>query len=95
MKKIKAVSIIRSRGQITIPDDIRKAVAWMSPDAVVTVSLTDTNEIRIQPYAAAASDAVDWDEVWTRIEAARKVMGKRKRGSSLSAFIAKDRKTRR
>ena len=86
MKRVKAVSIIRERGQVTIPDRIRKMVKWAVPSSVVDISLEKPDEIRIQPHTSQKE--VDWEKVWSAIHLARSFMGAR---GNLSAFIAEDR----
>lgn len=80
-----AVSIIRDRGQLTIPDSIRKVINWASPMSAVTISVIKPNEIVIRPHQVQ----VDWDKIWESIRKARSIKGKGK--GSLSRFIAEDR----
>ena len=83
------VSIIRGRGQLTIPDSIRKTIGWVSPMSAVTISVVKPNEIVIRPHQAQ----VDWDKLWTRIRRVRAFKGKGQ--GNLSAFIVMDRESRR
>lgn len=86
---MKAVSIIRDRGQLTIPDSIRKIVSWITPMSAVTISVTKPDEIVIKPHNVQ----VDWDGLWAQIKKVRAFKGNGQ--GNLSAFIAKDRETRR
>ncbi|MBI4066931.1 AbrB/MazE/SpoVT family DNA-binding domain-containing protein [Candidatus Gottesmanbacteria bacterium] len=90
--QIQSTSIIRQRGQLTIPDGIREKVSWVAPGSVVTVTQMKPDEIIVRPYSAK-KNKVDWDELWRKINLARSYKGKYK--GSLSKFIAKDRETRR
>lgn len=82
---MKTVSIIRNRGQLTIPNTIRKLVNWVMPESVVTISLIKSDEIMIRPH----QKQVDWDKVWEGIRKSRAIKGKGK--GSLSKFIVEDR----
>lgn len=80
---MKTVSIIRNRGQLTIPDSIRKTVNWVNPSSAVSITLVKPNEIVIKPHQVQ----VDWDRIWAGIKKARSVNGK----ANLAEFIAEDR----
>lgn len=82
---MKTISIIRDRGQLTIPDEIRKAVSWIAPLSAVSISVVKPDEIVIKPH----KNEYDWDKIWKGIRRARSIKGKGK--SSLSKFIAEDR----
>ncbi len=79
------VSIIRDRGQLTIPDSIRKMVGWITPMSAVSISVVKADEIIIKPHV----QRVDWDKIWKGIKKARSIHGKGK-GSALK-FIQQDR----
>lgn len=79
------VSIIRDRGQLTIPDSIRALRKWTSPNSVVTITSNTPNEIIIRPH----KKEYDWDKIWEGIRKARAIKGKGR--GSLSKFIAEDR----
>lgn len=81
------VSVIRDRGQLTIPDSIRAQRQWASPNSVVTVSSERPDEIVIRPQ----KKVVDWDKLWKQIKRVRTFKGKNK--ESLSEFIVKDRES--
>ena len=85
---MKTVSIIRDRGQLTIPDSIRKIITWMSPLSVVTISVSSPDEIIITPHAKP----IDKDQIWENIRKARSIKGK---GATISAvkFLEKDRQS--
>lgn len=82
---MKTVCIVRGRGQLTIPDSIRKVVNWVTPMSAVMISVVKPDEIVIRPH----QPQIDWDKVWDGIRRARAI--KSKGGGSLSQFIAKDR----
>lgn len=87
---IQATAVIRDRGQLTIPEKIRKQRKWATHTSVVTISSETPDEIVIKPYP---SKQVDWDKLWKDLKRVRAYRGKG--GGNLSAFIAKDRLTRR
>lgn len=86
---MKAVSIIRNRGQLTIPDSIRRTIPWMQPMSAITISVVRPDEIVIKPH----KKEYDWDKIWEQIKRVRAFKGKGR--GNLSAFIAEDRETRR
>ena len=59
---MKTVSIIRGRGQLTIPDSIRKVIHWVSPMSVVSISVVKPDEIVIKPHHNQKE--VDWNKLW-------------------------------
>ena len=89
---MKIVSIIRDRGQLTIPDSIRRVADWASPMSVVTISLNTLDEIIISPHQHIQKK-VDWDVLWKHIKRVRSFKGSGR--GNLSNFIAKDREARR
>lgn len=88
-QNMKTISIIRQRGQLTIPDAVRQQLSWAQPFSAVSVSVLTPNEIIIRPH----KQQTDWDNLWRMIAQARKISG---RGTgNLSQFIAEDREARR
>lgn len=83
---MKAISIIRGRGQLTIPDSIRKTVKWAGPMSAVSITVVKPNQIIIQPQHAY----IDWDDIWAGIKHARAISGK-SRAISAVEFLQKDR----
>lgn len=83
------ISIIRDRGQLTIPDSIRALREWASPNSAVTITSEHPHEIVIRPH----NKLVNWDKLWKQIKRVRAFKG-RGRGN-LSAFIVADREARR
>lgn len=88
---MKAVSIIRDRGQLTIPEAIRRTVEWASPLSVVTVSVERPDKITIKPHST--QNKLDWDMIWHGIRLARSFKGKNETKSALQ-LITEDRKNR-
>lgn len=82
---MKTVGIVRERGQLTIPDSIRKIAEWISPLSAVSISIVKPDEIIIRPH----KKQYDWDKIWKMVKRSRSFKG-RGRGSA-SEFIAKDR----
>lgn len=86
---MKAVSIVRGRGQLTIPDSIRRVVPWIIPMSAISISVNKPDEITIKPH----QKITDWDKLWKLIKRVRTFKGKGR--GNLSAFIAEDRQARR
>ena len=84
---MQAVSIIRDRGQLTIPGSIRRTVSWATPMSAVSISVIKPNEIVIKPHARQ----VDWDQIWENIRKARAIPGKGK--INTADFLAADRRS--
>lgn len=89
---MKTVGIVRDRGQLTIPGGIRQAVSWVAPLSAVSISVVKPDEIVIKPHQPQRRE-IDWDKLWAQIKRVRSFKGKG--GGNLSAFIVKDRETRR
>ena len=84
---MRAVSIIRERGQLTIPDTIRKAVSWVSPLSAVSIAVTEPDEIVIRPHQVK----INWEKIWENIRKSRSISNK---GTmSASEFLNQDRKS--
>lgn len=84
----KTISIIRGRGQLTIPDSIRKQVKWADSMSAVSIALVKPNEIVIKPHESY----VDWDAVWQGVRKARAISGGNKAVSAAS-FLQTDRRS--
>lgn len=84
---MQTVSIIRDRGQLTIPDSIRKMVNWITPSSVISISVVKPDEIVIRPHQAQ----IDWDEMWRLIRKSRAIKGR----NAISAIevLQKDRQS--
>lgn len=82
------ISIIRNRGQLTIPDSIRALRQWASPNSVITITSDQPDEIIIRPQQ---SQKIDWDNLWKQMKRVRAFKGKG--GGNLSSFVIKDRET--
>ena len=84
---MRTVSIVRKRGQLTIPDSIRKIVNWVTPLSAVSISVVSPDEIVIKPHRKE----YDWDMIWELVKKSRSIKGKG-RGSA-AEFIEKDRQS--
>ena len=80
------VSIIRNRGQLTIPDSIRALRSWASTNSAVTITSDHPDEIIIKPH----KKEYDWDKMWKLINKSRSFKGK---AGNLSQFIVEDRQS--
>ena len=86
-ESMKTVSIIRDRGQLTIPDSIRKVVNWIGPSSAVTIDVVKPDEIVIRPHRAG----LDSKKIWKNIEKSRRIKGKG--GLSALEIITQDRQS--
>ena len=80
--------VIRQRGQITIPDQIRNFLKWLSPNSVVSITVANNEEVIIRPLLKTDKQKPDWKKIWEGLELVNSFKGKR---GSLSDFIIKDR----
>lgn len=85
---MKTVSIIRDRGQLTIPDSIRRLVNWITPMSAVSISIVKPDEIVIKPHIKS----IDKDQIWENIRKARAIKGKGLTTSAIE-FLMKDRQS--
>lgn len=86
-KKNQAIAILRDRGQVTIPDEIRSSLYWMSHNSALSFSIVDPYRVSIEPQRPG----VDWDAIHASIAKARSIHGKSKQ--SAASFLAKDRQS--
>ena len=82
---MKAISIIRQRGQLTIPGSIRSQVSWVTLLSAVSISVVKPDEIIIKPH----QKGVDWDKIWVNIRKSRAIRGKYRK--SAQEILLKDR----
>lgn len=83
-------TIIRQRGQVTIPDAIRENFTWLTPGSVIFIKPQVPDELIIRAYESQKKE-VDWDKIWKYIKKSRNIRGKG--NISGSEFIAHDRQT--
>lgn len=69
---MQVTSIIRDRGQLTIPDSIRRMVNWVTPLSAVNISVIKPDQIIITPH----QNYIDWDSIWNNIKKSRAIRGK-------------------
>lgn len=79
------IAVIRERGQLTIPDSVRKVASWAGPLSVVSVSIVKSDEIVIRPHRIQ----LNRKEIWRKIRHSRSVRGKG--NVSASQFLLRDR----
>ena len=85
---MKTVGIVRNRGQLTIPDSIRKIVNWITPSSAISITIVKPDEIIIKPH----QKQVDWDKIWKGVKESRAIKGKGKTTSAFE-FLEQDRKS--
>jgi len=81
--------ILRDRGQLTLPEAIRKTLPWLTRSTALTVSVENPQKLVLTPLQPAAT--VPWDMMWNGITLARSFEGQ---GRNLSQSIADDREDR-
>ena len=47
---VSSIVMIRQRGQLTIPYEIRKDITWLRENSVITLTVKADEEIIIRPY---------------------------------------------
>ena len=79
---------IRQRGQLTIPDEIRKAVNWIRPNSAVSIFVEKPDRIVLKPHTSV----IDWEKIWNTMKIIRSFKG---RGKAIPAwkFLEKDRRS--
>jgi len=85
LNTMKNIGIIRNRGQLTIPDNIRKQAAWVAPMSPISVSIVSPGEITIRPYQAS----IDWKQLKRNIQKSRAISGKNAKNAA--EFLEQDR----
>lgn len=78
-------AIIRNRGQLTIPDTIRRKVNWANPLSAVDISMSSPDEIVIKPHKVQKE--VDWDKLFSDVKKLHEYPVK----GNMTDFIAWDR----
>ena len=79
-------AVIRQRGQLTIPDQVRDMLTWLREGSVVGIDI-DREEVRIKPHSKVSKN-IDWDGFFLKVQLARSFKGKR---GNLSSIVAGDR----
>ena len=86
---MKTVCIIRDRGQLTIPDSIRKMISWLTPMSAVTISVIKPDEIVIKPHAKV----IDKNQILENVKKVQAIKGKGKPTISAVDFLIQDRQS--
>ena len=83
---MKDTVVVRDRGQLTIPDGIRKAASWVAPLSAVTISMVRPDEIVIRPHQSK----LNTEDLWKKINRSRSIKG---RGNTKTLdFLMEDRR---
>jgi bifunctional DNA-binding transcriptional regulator/antitoxin component of YhaV-PrlF toxin-antitoxin module len=85
---MKTVSIIRDRGQLTIPDSIRKTLKWTQPMSAVSIIVVKPNQIVIEPQ----QPTYDREAILAGLERAQSIKGNGK-AVSAAEFLQRDRRS--
>lgn len=83
---MKAVGILRNRGQLTIPDKIRQSVYWLNQNSAIVFTVTNQQKIFIEPHQPLKN----LQFIMSLVKKSRSIHGK----SSVSGteFLQQDRK---
>lgn len=81
-----SIAIIRDRYQLTIPEEIRKYLAWTAPRKVVRLVLLAEDRFLVEPYS---EEKINWQKIWQEL-AKIKRWGRK---ISLAEFVIKDRQS--
>jgi len=81
--------VVRQRGQVTIPDDVRNMVAWLSEGSAVGLEMVEKEMLILRPHTKAIVKKFSWNEISKKINLARSFKGQ---NGNLSGFIIEDRK---
>lgn len=84
---MKAIGILRDRGQLTIPGEFRNFVGWLYPNSVLSLSFASDNKLVISPQQPASN----WERI-TLLRARTKNMSGRST-QSVTEFLRKDRQS--
>lgn len=82
-----SVSIIRDRGQLTIPRWIRANLDWVGASMPVSIHAEGPWRLVIEPHQ---KQAVNWSKLWGNIYLSRQI---KNAGKKLSNFVVTDRQT--
>jgi bifunctional DNA-binding transcriptional regulator/antitoxin component of YhaV-PrlF toxin-antitoxin module len=82
---ISTQSIVRDRGQITLPQIVRRQLSWLEINSPIQIYATN-QEIIIKPYLSQSTTS--WQKIWDSLALAQSFIGKR---GNLSQFIVSDR----
>ena len=67
---------VRARGQITVPDNLRKKTFWLREGTPVTL-IEGIEEIKITPLRIKEGDGLNWRKLWQQITLVRSFKGKK------------------
>lgn len=84
---MKTVAIIRDRGQLTIPEPVRKIAGWVNSSSVVSISIENPQEIVVTQHQVLSQ--INLEELFTAIKKSRAIKGKG--DISAQAFLATNR----
>lgn len=84
---IRKIAIVRERGQLTMPDQIRRLAQWTRTSSAVVFLMDKSDEIKIIPHESIRK--VEWEKLRSSIESVREIKGKGK--FSNSEYIRKNR----
>jgi len=87
MSEQSPVSIIRDRGQLTIPSQIRADLGWVGASMPVSIRTESPWRLVVEPHQ---KQVVNWSKLWENIHLSRQIKNV---GKKLSDFVVADRQT--
>lgn len=83
-----ATSVIRQRGQLTLPGSFRQRLDWLREDKVVQIVLNADDKVVVTPYLPSQNKKnTDWNGIWKTVNKFQR----KDNTISLSDFIIRDR----
>ncbi|MEK7565684.1 MAG: AbrB/MazE/SpoVT family DNA-binding domain-containing protein [Patescibacteria group bacterium] len=80
-------AVIRQRGQLTIPEEVRKIFGWLGKDKVVTIQ-TSINAVVVKPYSQTNFGSTQWKRAHELVQISHSFVGGK---GNISSQISQDR----
>lgn len=95
--EMERIARVRSKGQLTVPAEVRQALHWPDEEVLVrVVPLPDQDGFRVERIPISDKSATkrkltreEWEEIWQGM----KRISRLGRAVNLSEFVAKDRES--
>lgn len=92
LQDLREIAKIRSRGQLTIPSNIREVLTWLRINSVIEIVPKEKNRLELRPLVPfkeikKSKNQKDIKLLWQKI----REIGKQGRQIKLSEFVIKDR----
>ncbi|MBL7078072.1 hypothetical protein ISS42_00205 [Candidatus Shapirobacteria bacterium] len=94
LEDLREIAKIRERGQLTIPRNIRKALAWIGANSIIEIAPTETDKVELRPFIPPQKTTfkkIKTQEEIKLLWQEMRTIGKIGRQINLSEFVVKDR----